>query len=66
METIIAALLLCIGVSFLLISKNQLLLSRTVNVEGVVDTTRQIKTIRVGGYLLSAGSALFFVYSTLL
>ncbi|MBE9529385.1 MAG: hypothetical protein IME99_09125 [Proteobacteria bacterium] len=66
METIIASLLLCIGISFLLISKNQLLLCKTVNVEGVVNTTKQIKTIRVGGYLLSAGSALLLLYSTLL
>ena len=61
METIIAAFLLCTGVTLLLISRNQSLLYKTVNVEGVVDTSRQIRTIKVSGYLLSAGAALLFI-----
>ncbi len=63
METIIAALLLCIGISFLLISRNQSMLWKTVNIEGVVDAQKQIRIIKASGYLLLAGSALFFILS---
>ncbi len=63
MEIIIAAFLLCAGLSLLLISKNQKVLWKTVNIEGVVDVERKIRIIKISGHLLLLGSGLFFIFS---